>query len=307
MSASKDESKRNSQLRRRRGKGAEFIRWIPYILDCLRELGGSGRPREVTDWISDKLDVWNEISEHDQSWEGGAKFYNQVAWGRQYLTWEGLLDSSKRGVWALTEKGFATNLTDDQAREIVRKWVRFHSTARGGNEKKESPDKIQAAIPAEEAFEEELLETLLNVTPSGFEQICQRLLRESDFEKVTVTGKSHDGGIDGIGILQVNPFVSFKVLLQCKRYRGVVARAHVGDFRNAMLGRADKGIIITTGTFSADAKIEAQRDGAPPVELIDGERLVAMLIKLGLGVKPRTVYEIDHSFFSPFMPTKGGE
>lgn len=77
------------------------------------------------------------------------------------------------------------------------------------------------------------------VTPSGFEQICSRLLREAGFENVVVTGRSRDGGIDGYGTLEINPFVSFKVLFQCKRYQGTVSRAQVGDFRNAMIGRAE--------------------------------------------------------------------
>src|SRR5205823_14755068 len=115
--------------------------------------------------------------------------------------------------------------------------------------------------------------------------------------KVIITGQSHDGGIDGVGILQVNPFVSFKVLFQCKRYKGAVSRAQVGDFRNAMLGRADKGIIITTGTFSPDARREAERDGALPVELVDGEKLVSMFESQRLGVRPKTIYEVDLEFF----------
>jgi restriction system protein len=115
-----------------------------------------------------------------------------------------------------------------------------------------------------------------------------------------VTGQSHDGGIDGFGILQINPFVSFKVVFQCKRYKGAVARAQVGDFRNAMFGRADKGIIITTGTFSPDARKEAEREGTLPVELVDGEKLVAMFEAQELGVKPKTVYELDLEFFEQF-------
>jgi restriction system protein len=142
---------------------------------------------------------------------------------------------------------------------------------------------------------------LQNVTPKGFENICKRLLREHGFENVEVTGGSHDGGIDGYGTLELNPFVSIKVLFQCKRYKGTVSRAQVGDFRNAMLGRAEKGIILTTGTFSEDAKREASRDGAPPVELIDGQKLVQLFEERELGLKPKTIYEIDMKFFEPFM------
>lgn len=99
----------------------------------------------------------------------------------------------------------------------------------------------------------------------------------------------------------MNPFVSFKVLFQCKRYKGTVSRSQVGDFRNAMIGRAEKGIIMTTGTFSSDAIKEANRDGAPQVELVDGEKLVEMFKRVQLGVKPKTVYEVDLTFFEPYM------
>jgi restriction system protein len=115
-----------------------------------------------------------------------------------------------------------------------------------------------------------------------------------------VTGQSGDGGIDGHGILQINPLVSFKVLFQCKRYAGSVSSSALRDFRGAMQGRADKGIVITTGSFTADARREAARDGVPPIELIDGSKLAEMLAELGLGVKPVTTYEIDDSFFQEF-------
>jgi restriction system protein len=126
------------------------------------------------------------------------------------------------------------------------------------------------------------------------------LLRESGFEEVTITGRSGDGGIDGIGLLQVNPLVSFKVLFQCKRYTGSVTPSQVRDFRGATMGRADKGIIITTGSFPSDARKEAVRDGVPPIELVDGEKLVSMLEQLELGLKPKRTFEIDASFFDQF-------
>ena len=115
-----------------------------------------------------------------------------------------------------------------------------------------------------------------------------------------MTGKSGDGGIDGIGILQVNPLVSFKVLFQCKRYQGAVSPSQVRDFRGAMSGRADKGIIITTGTFTQEARRESVRDGVPPIELVDGEKLIEMLEHLELGLLPRTTFELDDQFFEEF-------
>jgi restriction system protein len=140
----------------------------------------------------------------------------------------------------------------------------------------------------------------LSLPAAGFERLCQRLLRESGFEHVSITGRSGDGGIDGIGVLQVNPLVSFKVLFQCKKYSGSVVPSQVRDFRGAMQGRADKGIIPTTGTFTADAKKEALRDGVPPIELVDGEKLIEMFESLELGLKQKISFELDPHFFDPF-------
>jgi restriction system protein len=162
----------------------------------------------------------------------------------------------------------------------------------------------EPVAPAESApttnYRQQLSDTLHTLSPAGFERFCQRLLRESGFEQVTITGRSGDGGIDGIGILQVSPLVSFKVLFQCKRYTSAVGSAQVRDFRGAMMGRADKGIILTTGTFTADAKREAIRDGVPPLELVDGEKLVDMCEALELGLRPKTTFEFDPNFFDEF-------
>lgn len=136
--------------------------------------------------------------------------------------------------------------------------------------------------------------------PGGFERLTQRLLRESGFQQVTVTGKSGEGGIDGIGTLKVNPFVSFNMLFQCKRYQGAVTPSQVSDFRGAMMGRADKGLIITTGTFTLDAKKEARRNGVPPIELVDGDTLVEMFEQHELGLIPKRSYEIDEMFFHEY-------
>jgi restriction system protein len=140
---------------------------------------------------------------------------------------------------------------------------------------------------------------LRSISPTGFEKVCRELLRESGFENVEVTGGSADGGIDGYGTLEINPFVSFRVLFQCKRYAkgNLVSRAQVGDFRNTMLGRAEKGIIITTSGFSNAAIQEASREGAPQVELVDGDKLVEMFQRVELGVFKRTIYDVDPAYF----------
>lgn len=281
---------------------AEFLKWFGPILDALRDLGDSGRPKEVTNRIAEKFNLSDETL--DETLKSGVnKFRNQVAWARQYLVWEGLLDSSKYGTWKLTEIGKNTFLNEDDARKIFLKWVEIHQKPRKVKSEKDLIDEMEEEEPEEFVKEKSpsLLEILQSLPPSGFEKISQELLREHGFENVVVTGSSHDGGIDGYGTLELNPFVSFKVLFQCKRYKGSVSRAQVGDFRNAMIGRAEKGIIITTGTFTNEAIKEASREGAPQIELVDGAKLVEMFEKVELGVIPKTVYEVDMNYFTKFM------
>lgn len=282
---------------------AEFTKWFGPLLNALRELGGSAKPKEVVEEIA-KIEKITDSKREEVMKSGILRFDNQVAWARQYLVWEGLLENVKKGVWTLSSKGQNTYLTQDESRNIFLKWVDIHQKAK---KEKLSNKKVKELLEQEEPVELDneitptLLEVLQSVSPIGFEHVCKRLLREHGFENVQVTQASHDGGIDGYGTLELNPFVSIKVLFQCKRYKGTVSRSQIGDFRNAMIGRADKGIILTTGTFSEDAKREASRDGAPPIELIDGKKLVDLFEKVELGVKPKIVYEVDYNFFEIYM------
>jgi restriction system protein len=191
-------------------------------------------------------------------------------------------------------------LDDLDAKEIVK-------AVRDADKNKAVPSDVELdeAVESLETLEEltwhrQLHKTLLLLEPSAFERLAQRLLRESGFIQVQVTGKSGDGGIDGVGIARINGFLSFHVLFQCKRYQGSVTSGQIRDFRGAMQGRTDKGLFITTGTFTRDAMREATRDGAPPIDLIDGEQLVQRLKELGLGVKI-TMFEsveVDTGWFT---------
>lgn len=288
--------------KRKSEEGTQFVRYFGPLLDALRKLGGSGTPDEVVEQIAVDLGIPDEV-QNELLASGEPRYRNRVAWARFYLVREGLLDSSKRGVWSLTERGRGTKLDAEQARAIFQKWTKIFQEQRRA--------KVAAAEPLAEEVAEgtgapskdyrtETLEILLGLPPAGFERLAQRLLREAGFTQVVVTGQSGDGGIDGYGTLQINPLVSFKVLFQCKRYTKSVSPSHVRDFRGAMAGRADKGIIVTTGTFTAEARREATRDGVPPIELIDGEKLLDMLENLELGLRPVTTYEISHAFFSEF-------
>lgn len=283
-------------------EGAQFVRYFGPLLDALRGLGGSGSPEEVVERIATDLKLSDEI-QNELLPSGEPRYRNQVHWARFYLVRDGLLDSSRRGVWSLTERGRSTSLTYAQAHQIFLKWVRiFQEQRRAKAAKTEPPEEVVAeeAGATPDDHRSAAMAVLLKLPATGFERLCQRVLREAGFTQVIVTGRSGDGGIDGHGTLSVNPVVSFKVLFQCKRFSKSVSPSHVRDFRGGMAGRADKGIILTTGAFTAEARREATRDGVPPIELIDGEKLIDMLEQLELGLRPVKTYEVDRAFFKEF-------
>ena len=288
-------------MAQRKNKKAEFVKWMGPLLDALRELGDSGSPHEVSELIAKNEGISADKKE-EMLKSGTPRFFNQVCWARQYLVWENLISSEKRGVWRLTQKGLDTVLDEVEGREIFRKWVNIHTEKRKENQGGSSitvTGQIEEEINGT-AHRQSLLKVLHEITPRGFEKLCQYILRVYGFDEVSVTPKGKDDGIDGFGTLQLNPLVSFKVIFQCKRYQGTVSRAQVGELRNVVFGRADKGIMITTGNFSEDAKREAVRDGVLRIELIDAEKLIDMMEQEEIGLKPKTVFEIDYDFFEQY-------
>ena len=278
--------------------------YVNPVLNALKRLGGSGQPAEVYTAIIKDMGLEGSPLLEESIKSGALKFKNKIAWVRLYLVLAGYIDRSKRGIWTLTEKGRnSPPLSDAEVHALL---LSIQGQGKKTNDSDETQvcedDEADEAAPEEANYKAQLLAIVRDLPPKGFEQLCQRLLRESGFEQVAVTGRSNDGGIDGIGVLKVNPFVAFKVVFQCKRYLGKVGSPAIRDFRGAMQGRADKGIILTTGTFSVEALKEAVRDGVPPIELVDGERLVELFESLELGLVPRVTYDVDASFFDQFRP-----
>ena len=258
------------------------------LLRAMRELGGSASVSEQEDKVAELLNLSDqEASEIHRG--NRTKLSYRLAWARNYLKRAGLLDNSARGVWALTAKGKEAETVDSKT--INRLVKSLDSTAQTSapdkNEKDDSPPELRWTDIA--------LETIKQISPKAFETLCQRLLRESGFIQVEVTGRSGDGGIDGRGVVRIGGVLSFHVIFQCKRYKDTVSASVVRDFRGAMVGRADKGLLITTGTFTREARTEAQRDGAPPLDLIDGEELVQRLkdLRLGINVIQRVAEDIQ--------------
>jgi restriction system protein len=203
----------------------------------------------------------------------------------------GAIERTSRGVWTLTPKGY---LLDAQSTKEIPSAVRQKQRQLAEGEPAQLDPALAHDVSEEIAadWKSALLSVLNDLSPSAFERLSQRLLRESGFIKVEVTGRSGDGGIDGIGVLRIN-LISFQVLFQCKKYKGTVGAGAIRDFRGAMVGRSDKGLVITTGRFTPDALREATRDGAPPIELIDGLELCALLKQLGIGVRTRMVESVE--------------
>jgi restriction system protein len=262
-------------------------------LEALKILGGSGSIEEINEKVYQIMGFDEEILSIPHNDTGvQSKVDYKLAWARTYLKKYGLIENSSRGIWSLIDNEI--NISKLESAEIVR-FVREISQ-KTKTEKIESPklrnEEIEEEINEQLNWKEKLISVLLKLDSSAFERLCQRILRESGFVQVEVTGKSGDGGIDGKGIARINGFLSFHVFFQCKRYKGSVSSGDIRDFRGAMQGRADKGLFITTGNFTRDAVKEATRDGAPPIDLIDGDLLCEKLKEFNLGVKVELIEEV---------------
>jgi restriction system protein len=271
------------------------LRFFVPILEILREFGGSGTPSEVKDALIEKTNLSeDELSVKLKS--GVTRIDNQIIWAKVYLSAAGFLDYSNENIWKLTEAGLKLAPTEEVMISAVKK-IHIGKKKKDKNSIEEEKEVVEVI-----QHKEELLNILHAVSPQGFERICQRILRESGFKKVVVKGRSGDGGIDGEGILEVNPLVSLKVIFQSKRYsyKDAVSASQIRHFRGAMQGRAEKGIFITTGRFTQEAKNEAIRDGVPPIELVDGDKLVELFEQRELGLKRKIIYEVDQDFFNEY-------
>lgn len=265
------------------------------LIQALKNLGGSGTVEEITNKVAEIAGLTDEQLEvlHDPAKGGMTEIEYRLAWSRTWLKRYGLVENSSRGVWALTAKGNKIDRVDEK--EVVK-------TVRAQLRKEHEDSKADEESADQPTWRDELLDTLLKMPASAFERLVQRMLRESGFTQVEVTGRSGDGGIDGKGLLRLGGLLSFHVIFQCKKWQASVSAGQVRDFRGAMVGRADKGLLITTGTFTKDAVREATRDGAPAIDLVDGEQFLDKLKELGLGVKTRKVeveeVSIDRDWFA---------
>lgn len=265
-----------------------FESYFRPTVECVKTRGGSMTIEEMEEAVAAAMGLSDELRAVPHGDGPRSQFDYELAWVRTYLKKVGAMENSERGVWRLTPAGAA--MSEAELSAVPR---RVREMDRQRREAREAEPDIEAAEEtAEINWKDTLLAALLGIPPDAFERLCQRILRESGFTKVEVTGRSGDGGIDGTGVLRLN-LLSFHVLFQSKRIRGSVGASTIRDFRGAMVGRADKGLVITTGSFTPEARREATRDGAPAIDLVDGDALCDLLKQLKLGVDVKLVEEIE--------------
>jgi restriction system protein len=259
-------------------------------LVAMKELGGSATHDELLEKVIE-LEHIPEAVQNVMRTERKTKVSYNLAWAKTYLGKAGAFDNPSHGVWVITEKG--KTLTEAAVKQIPAEVRKQYKLERDDKPKdREEEEDLQ---PEAKDWKDRLLAVVTGqMKADAFERLSQRILRESGFVKVEVTGRTGDGGIDGVGVLRL-ALLSFQVYFQCKKYKGSVSAGAIRDFRGAMVGRTDKGLFITTGTFTAEAKKEAIRDGAPAIDLIDGDLLCDLLKSLKLGVETRMVEEVSNN------------
>lgn len=296
--------------RERKNLSPTYTELIIPTYDALKQLGGSGTNNEIYERVIVNLNLSDEVLDepHLGSLNQSEVEY-QLAWARTYLKNYGIIVNSARSVWSITSE-YASELTVS-AKEIVAFTVQKNAKKREMAKSNDKPDgkmdKPEDDIDSNDDVEfpdevkpwrQQLANVLQNMDPYGFERLSQRLLRECGFTQVSVTKKSGDGGIDGTGKLKINGIVSFNVAFQCKRYKGLVSSGDIRDFRGLLTTDIEKGIFITTGSFSKAAKDEATTPGKKQIDLIDGEEFISKLAEYSIGVKEVKTYEIDEDFFA---------
>ena len=272
------------------------------LLLAMHQLGGSASLIELDNAAINVMALSPQITEIPHGDTGRTEVQYRLAWARTYLKKYGLITNGSRGIWTLTTQGQNTTTVDIKAmRRAVQ--AERHLITPDGTRTSDAP--ILLTPEDEETIQEpnwreQVRVALLTMTPAGFERLCQNILRQKEFIQVQVTGRTGDGGIDGHGIVRLAGVLSFPIIFQAKRYRGSVGAPEVRNFRGAMVGRAEKALFITTGNFTPAAAAEATRDGAPPIDLIDGEMLIDMLkdLKLGVTTKQVEVTIVDQQYFA---------
>jgi restriction system protein len=251
-----------------------------------------------------------------------AMFYNRVGWARTYLKKAGLIESPKKGLLCITNRGKEV-LQENPARidvEYLKRFDDFLSFRQLRHDKpiavkpigveKDVPDEtpeetLESAYQAlKENLAGELLEMVKKCTPDFFEQLVVDLLVKMGYggsrrEAGQAIGRAGDEGIDGI--IKEDRLGLDIIYVQAKRWENVVGRPEIQKFAGALQGqRARKGIFITTAFYTRDA-LDYVKNIETKIILIDGAQLTELMIDHGVGVTTEVIYElkrIDSDYFS---------
>ena len=270
------------------------------LIECtfkaLKELGGSGKNTEINDKVAQMMQLSEAVLNVPHLNSSSMSEVNyRCAWTRTLLKNYGAIENSARSVWAIRPAFFSVDSVNGEY--ILKNCRKPAQTIDGSTDTQVENAGIE--VPEEvRSWRKTLQEVIQNMDPYGFERLTQRLLRECGFTQVEVTKKSGDGGIDGTGKLRINGVFSFNIAFQCKRYHGVVGSGEVRDFRGSLTTNIEKGVFITTGSFSKSAVEEASAPGKQQIDLIDGEEFITKLAEFGIGVREVKDYEIDEDFFA---------
>lgn len=238
---------------------------------------------------------------------GANLILNRIGWGRTYLKQAGMVQQPERAMVQITEKGVSTLKRGKLTLKELLTDNDFLANRKINKKEKEanldgdsSPqDMIDSGFRSIEAqVKVELLERLKTADPYYFQKVVLLLLEKMGYGDFVETPKSGDGGIDGI--ISQDKLGLERIYIQAKRYTANKVRE--GDVRNfigAMSRDASKGVFVTTSSFDDNA-LKKAHDASQKISMIDGLRLVELMLKYGVGVQVRETYEvkeIDQDFF----------
>lgn len=279
--------------------------------------------RDLTERVSNDLGL-SDDERRETITSGMSLIANRVHWSVTYLFKAKAVDRPQRGHVQITQRGQhllasgseIRNSTLEQFPEYRAFYDKYRSSRRTGSaseqpapvaaavEDQESPDDLiaRAEASARAVLAGELLERVRAVEPAAFETLVLRLLAAMGYGGLgqhLQTGRSGDGGIDGI--ITEDKLGLDRIYLQAKRYGAgnAVTAEQIRAFLGALMGKGDRGVFLTTSTFTSGAR--AAVTGVPArVVLIDGEELVELMIDHGVGVEPvrvATLHRINEDFF----------
>jgi restriction system protein len=292
------------------------------IMLPLLQFAGDGKEhslRETIEALADEFDLTEEERKGLLPSGQQATFDNRVGWARTYLKKAGLLQSTRRGYYRITERG--TDVRNQNPPEITAsfltqfpEFIEFQRPQRRAEDTDARQEASESRTPEEEierAYQQvrqglatELLQTIRNCSSAFFERLVIDLLVRMGYggtrkDAGQAIGRSGDGGIDGI--IKEDRLGLDIVFVQAKRWEDTVSRPEIQKFAGALQGqRARKGVFITTSAFSQAAQDYVSRIDSRIV-LIDGDMLAQLMIDYNIGVAPVASYElkrVDSDYFT---------